>query len=180
MLRYNWASALIAFAPLIRTPPSAKPAQIASPLQITMVMLHDRPSLPVFELRLTNAGNRDLVLNLGMLLGTKQYLNAIHFSVSDASGKTLQLAHMHMPAGVAGRIDPLIVSLPMGASFSFPVDMKLYLCSTQGSCPLRLSPGRYFLTADLDTTNAQGLEPFEVWRGHAHSLPTSFVVAARK
>lgn len=180
MLRYTWALAFIVFTPFLRSSPSAEPAHIASPLHITMVMLHGRPSLPVFELRLTNTGNRDLVLNLGMLLRTKQYLDAVHFSMSDASGKTVQLAHMRRPAGVAGRVDPLIVSLPIGCSFSFPVNLELYLCSTQGSCPLRPSPGRYFITADLDATNAQGLEPFEVWRGHVHSLPTAFVIGTRK
>ena len=135
MLRKTWNLLLILSGLLARSSSPAQPVLITPPLQMTMVMLETRPSLPAFQLRLTNTGDRDLVLSLGMLLGTKQYLDAIHFSVSDASGKTIQLVPVRMPAGVAGRADPLIVSLPVAASFSFPVNLAAYCRPVQGGCP---------------------------------------------
>lgn len=179
MLEKAYGIALLGYALLGGLFSSAESVPNASPLQMTIALTDSRPSLPIFEVRLTNVGDHDLVLNLGMLLGTRQYLDAIHFSVVGASGRTVQITHSRMPAGVAGRTDPLIVSLPLGASFSFPVDLGLYCAPTHGGCPLRLLPGRYLLAAERDAGNAQGLQPFEVWRGHTRASPTSFNVARK-
>jgi hypothetical protein len=119
-----------------------------------MVMLQTGPGLPVFELRLRNTGDHDLVVNIGMLAGTKQYPEAFHFFLLDASGTAYQLLRKGSLAGIAGRIAPLIVALPVEASFSFPVDLALY-CSFAEGCPLRLTPSRYTIKADYYSSDQQ-------------------------
>ena len=151
------------------------PAETAAPLEMTMVMLRSGPGLPVFELRLRNTGDHDLVLSVGLLAGTRQYPEAVHFSVTDRSGFTYRLVRKGSLAGLAGRADPLIVSLPMEASFSFPVDLARY-CTFSKGCPLHLPLGRYTIKADYDSTDEQNSEMFLIWRGQLHTAAIPFVV----
>ena len=134
-----------------------------------------RAWLPRLELRLRNTGYHDLVVNIGMLAGTKQYPEAFHFSLLDASGTEYQLLRKGSLAGVAGRADQLIVALPMEASFSFPVDLAIY-CSFAEGCPLRLPPSRYTIKADYDSGDQQDFEMFHIWKGRLQTPAIPFVV----
>jgi hypothetical protein len=160
---------------LLAAPCASQETVKPAPLEMTMVMLQSGPGLPVFELRLRNTGDHDLVVNIGMLAGTKQYPEAFHFSLLDASGTAYQLLRKGSLAGVAGRIDPLIVALPMEASFSFPVDLALY-CSFAEGCPLRLPPSRYTIKADYDSSDQQDFEMFHIWKGRLQAPAIPFVV----
>lgn len=80
-------------------------------------------------LRITieNHGNRDQLLRIGNIIGGKAYLDRlrpIFVSLSDPERKQLRLRDYEMPGGVAGRIDPLVVALPVGASYSTVLPMK--------------------------------------------------------
>jgi hypothetical protein len=142
---------------------------------MTIAILRSGHGLPVFELKLRNTGDHDLVVNIGMLLGTKQYPEAFHFSLVDASGTSYQLLRKGSAAGVAGRSDPLIVALPMEASFSFPVDLSVY-CSFAEGCPLRLRPGRYTISADYDSSAQLDSEMFHLWKGRLQAPAVPFVI----
>jgi hypothetical protein len=166
---------VISYVSLAAPCASTEPVKPAASLEMTMVMLRDGPGLPVFELRLRNTGDHDLVVNLGILAGTTQDIEAVHFSVSDASGFTYQLVRKGSLAGVAGRADPLIVSLPMEATFSFPVDLARY-CSFSNGCPLHLPLGRYTIKADYDSTNDRNSEIFLIWKGQLHTPAIPFVL----
>jgi hypothetical protein len=144
-----------------------------------MVMLQTGPGLPVFELRLRNTGDHDLVVNIGMLAGTKQYPEAFHFFLLDASGTAYQLLRKGSLAGIAGRIAPLIVALPVEASFSFPVDLALY-CSFAEGCPLRLTPSRYTIKADYYSSDQQDLEMFHIWKDRLQAPAIPFVVESNR
>ena len=120
-----------------------------------MVMLRSGPGFPVFELRLR--------------------IPVIMTSLLDASGTEYQLLRKGSLAGVAGRADPLIVALPMEASFSFPVDLAIY-CSFAEGCPLRLPPSRYTIKADYDSSDQQDFEMFHIWKGRLQTPAIPFVV----
>lgn len=85
---------------------------------------------PKFKVELRNAGKNDLILNLGIMLANdrKQYPNAIVLILTDQDGKSRRL-ELRDPAVIAGRMDPLIVPLPVGSSYSLPVDLGQVLGS---------------------------------------------------
>jgi hypothetical protein len=95
--------------------------------------------------------------------------------VSDASGFTYQLMHKGSLAGVAGSVGPLIVSLPMEASFSFPVDLARH-CSFSPGCPLHLPLGRYTIKADYDSADDKNSEIFQIWKGQLQTPAIPFVL----
>jgi hypothetical protein len=150
-------------------------AKLNVPLAMTIVMLRSGPGFPVFELRLRNIDDHDLVVNIGEVANTKQYLDAVHFSLIDESGTAYQLLHERSLAGVAGSIEPLIVSLPMGASFTFQVDLAHY-CTYSEGCPLRLRPGRYTIKAEYDSVDQHGYEMLHFWKGRLKTPAIPFVV----
>ena len=80
-----------------------------------------------------NAGPKDLVLNLGIMLanGARQYPSAITLSVTDNMGKVHQ-GRLAEPGIIGGRVDPFIVPLPHGASLMLPVELTKYLLDTSG------------------------------------------------
>jgi hypothetical protein len=82
---------------------------------------------PRFRVELRNAGEHDLVLNVGMMLANdqEQYPNAVVLTLTDAPGKTRRL-NLREPAAVGGRVDPLIRPIPVGATFSIPADLDKY------------------------------------------------------
>jgi hypothetical protein len=138
-------------------------------------MLRSGPGFPVFEVRLRNTGDRDLVLNVGMLLGTKQYPDAIHFTFLNDAGLPHELIRKDTPGAIAGALGPLIVSLPMEASFSFPVDLARY-CTFEEGCPLRLRAGGYTLRAIYDSSGERDFNIFHLWRGRIQSQPVPFAI----
>lgn len=70
-------------------------------------------------IEIKNTGNKDEVLNLGLMLanGRSQYPTAIKLMFMDAAGTT------HVPdlgpPMIAGRVDPMVLPLPIGASVNF-------------------------------------------------------------
>ena len=76
---------------------------------------------PKFEVVMRNAGERDVTLNLGYMLGNGkvQLPQNISLNVSDALGRTrkLEFFDRRYPA-VAGRLDDYIVPLRAGSSYT--------------------------------------------------------------
>jgi hypothetical protein len=89
---------------------------------------------PGAMLEVRNAGPKDAVLNLGIMLanGARQYSTAITLVLTDAEGKGHH-AELAEPAGVtSGRLDPFIVPLPSGASLKLPVHISKCLWYASG------------------------------------------------
>jgi hypothetical protein len=82
---------------------------------------------PKLRVELRNTGKNDLILNLGMMLakGRKQYAKAIVLILTDSEGKS-RTFDLREPAIVAGRVDPMVVPLPIGATYSLPIDLNNY------------------------------------------------------
>lgn len=104
-----------------------------------------------FRAELRNAGAQALVLNLGIMLGNgkTQYADRIHLLLTGSDGKRLHL-DMLGPAMVNGRVDPMVVPLPPGATFTLPIDLRNYIAPREKVGDLALDPGHYTLTAEYE------------------------------
>jgi hypothetical protein len=107
------------------------------------------------RVELRNAEQSDLTLNLGITLdnGGKQYPTAICLNLTDTQGKSRRLDLIE-PAGVAGQLDSFVLSLPLGATCSMPVDLDKYFAPSSETHDYKSTPGTYSLEAQF---TAKGL-----------------------
>ena len=114
--------------------------RLDQPGPVTPALLLTATGTPaLFRVEMRNSSAQDLVLNLGFELNEKkQYINAVEYTLTTPDGRVLHL-HPMEPAIITGRVDPLIVPLPAGASYSFLVDLDEY------GAPY--APGNYTLQA---------------------------------
>jgi hypothetical protein len=160
-------------------------AQDAQSAQLDLTLIPT--SIPTqFRAELHNPGTTDLVLNLGIVLanGAKQYVDRVRFTLTMPGGKVFHLDPAG-PAFIAGRLDPLIVPLPAGATFSFPIDLKKCTASKEKNWQLTFPQGRYelraqytgervpFADANLDV---KGIALMTFWTGNVQSSPLAFTV----
>jgi hypothetical protein len=129
----------------------------------------------------TNGGEADQLVNLGVMLGNGKdmFPSGIVLECLAADGKKLDI--VREPFHVAGRMDPLIVPLPAGASWS--VTLPLRRMTGKGpKGPERIEPGTYRVRAVLGgkpvakgETNgdAEGLATWRFWTGTARSGETT-------
>lgn len=119
----------IALSPTARTMRATEDAPRPG-LQLSIVLDSIQPlagKSPKFNVELRNNGKDDLVLNLGVMLanGRKQYPRAFVLILTDSEGKS-RVFNLREPTAVAGRLDPMILPVPIGAAFSLPVDLANY------------------------------------------------------
>lgn len=131
-----------------------------------------------------NPNTEDLVLNLGLELsnGRKQYVNAIEYTLIAPDGRVLHLMPVE-PASITGRVDPLIVPLPVGATFSFLVDLEKYGVPEEKIWKLHLVPGRYTLqvgytgkAVSLANLDCKGIVLMPYWGGTVTATPVVFTI----
>lgn len=106
---------------------------------------------PKFRVELRNSGEKDLLLNLGVMTrnGEQQYPTALSLIIVDAQGES-RLLELKIPLQVrdAGR-ETLTLPLSVGATFSVPVDLDDYWAPTfKGFYTLK--PGTYSLAAQFN------------------------------
>ena len=139
---------------------------------------------PKFRVELQNAGQDDLILNLGITLanGRKQYPKDIVLLLTDSQGKARRF-ELREPAYIAGRVDPLIVPLPVGSTFSIPVDLEKYWAAASKEFEYKLKPGMYFLEAQFTgrgltqseaNLDVKGLALMPYWTGSITSNRLQF------
>jgi len=139
---------------------------------------------PKFRVELQNAGQDDLILNLGITLanGRKQYPKDIVLLLTDSQGKARRF-ELREPAYIAGRVDPLIVPLPVGSTFSIPVDLEKYWAAASKEFEYKLKPGMYFLEAQFSgrgltqseaNLDVKGLALMPYWTGSITSNRLQF------
>jgi hypothetical protein len=139
---------------------------------------------PRFSVELRNVGDHDLILNLGTMLanGKRLYADAITLLLGFPSGSERPLMLMG-PAGVAGRVDPFVVPLPVGASYSVAVELTKY--APLGRGPLNLERGSYTLQAQFHgepgvnpNLDMKGMVLMPYWTGAAVSNRLQFAIDA--
>jgi hypothetical protein len=142
--------------------------------------------LPKFKVELRNVGDSDLILNLGIMLanGRRQYPNAIVLTITDSLGKARRF-DLREPAYIAGRVDPLIVPLPVGSTFSVPVDLDKYWAATSKEFEYKLERGPYLLEAQFSgkavpqqqaNLDVKGIALMPFWMGSITSNRLQFEV----
>jgi hypothetical protein len=163
--------------------------EIVDGLQISISVDLDKsePSkTPKFIVELRNAGENDLILNLGMMVanGEKQHPDAVVLTLTSIPGKSRQL-HLRGPWFIASRVDPLIVPLPVGSTFSIPVDLNDYWPIAPTEPDYKLEPGNYRLEAQFTgrgvsqheaNLDVKGIALMPYWKGTVTSNQLSFQV----
>ncbi|HZS27757.1 MAG TPA: hypothetical protein VFB76_11045 [Candidatus Angelobacter sp.] len=145
-------------------------------------------NIPKFRVELRNTGENDLILNLGIMLanGRKQYPNAIVLVLTDQDRKSRRL-ELRDPAAIGGRMDPLIVPLPVGSSYSLPVDLDKYWAAASREIEYKLNPGSYSLVAEFTgravsrqsaNLDVKGIALMPYWEGTVTSNQLSFETPA--
>ncbi len=160
--------------------------QSVASLRLTLTQIQDASARPVFRAELHNAGDEDLILNLGMMLanGKKQYADRIHLLLTDPHGKLLHL-DVTGPGFIAGRVDPMVVPLPVGATFVLSIDLKDYSAPKEKIWALDLTPGQYTLSAEYTgvgvpqraaNLDMQGISLMPYWTGTVDSNALPFTL----
>src|SRR5215469_4609908 len=112
----------------------------------------EQSKVPKFRVELRNVGEKDLLLNLGTksLDGRHQYLTAVSLILEDEQGELQWLElKRSVPVGDPGT-ETLALPLPVGAVFSFPVDLDDYrLATSKESAAQNLKSGTYLIAAHL-------------------------------
>jgi len=134
---------------------------------------------PKFEVVMRNAGERDVTLNLGIMLanGKVQLPQNISFNVSDALGRTRKLKFFDRRyPGVAGRVDDYIVPLRAGSSYTLVLSLDQFWSPDSHEFELSLIPGKNQITAQFEGGGAKtsnldvpGLKLMNFWLGHLQS-----------
>ena len=144
---------------------------------------------PEFALELRNVSETDLILNLGVMLanGKRQYLTAVTFRLTEMPGKSRKLS-LREPMLISGRVDPLIVPLPAGASFSIPINLDQYWAAESQEFDYRPHPGSYSLEAEFTgkgvsqqeaNLDVKGIALMPFWEGIVKSNQLRFDVPGR-
>jgi hypothetical protein len=164
-------------------------SQPSRELEVTMHLDatgHIQSDLPKFRMELQNVGKRDLVLKLGITLsnGSKQYPDALVLMIIDPQGKARQF-DLIGPAGVAGRLDPLILPLPVGSTFSLPVDLGKYWAAQSKEFEYKFQRGTYSIqtrftgkavTQQEANLDVKGIALMPYWTGTVTSNQLPFEV----
>jgi len=136
------------------------------------------PSGPNLQLTLRNVGDRDLTLNLGIMLanGKVQLPDHLAIKFTDALGNTRLFKFGDKRYGsVGGRVDDYIVPLRVGSTYTLLLTLDQFWCqeTKEFSIPL-LSGGN--LTAKFEGAKATsinldmpGIALMNFWLGKAHS-----------
>ena len=145
--------------------------------------------IPVFHVTLENAGDKDVVLNLGMMFANGKVLlpDAIQLILIDSAGKSTELhfADRRYP-GVAGRIDDYAVPLRVGSSYTLRLSLdNFWYPKTKGS-RLKLKPGEYRVRSEFAGKGAQfvngdmeGIKLMNFWQGTLQSDVTTFRIGEK-
>lgn len=163
-------------------PPVAKQNQ---PLQFKLT--HKGDGL-LFEIELHNRGPQDLVLETGMMLdgGKKQLPHRIALFLIDPQGEEIPLSLKKMPTTFEGRIDPMVVPLPVGATLTLPISLNDYYAPkkqirnvaelTTGVYGLRATFVGYIYSGVTSNLRMRDESFLKYWTGMLASGPVRFTL----
>jgi hypothetical protein len=140
--------------------------------------------LPDLLISLENKGNKDITLDLGVVLGNGELYcpNALELIVIDRAGEVHYLSYGY-PAAVSGRVDPFIVPLPAGSAYQLRYPLSRFLeekafrpafSSYLSSTPFSFVKGKYkisvvikpfLVTKENLSLDVAGLSLMHYWTG---------------
>ncbi len=151
--------------------------------------LTSKDGMPGFRITLGNAGHMDLVLNIGMLLsnGHRQYPSAIKLLLTDPKGKTWEFSAGE-PMSIGGRLDPFVLALPTGATFTLPLkledDVSFRLATADarlaGPCTLKARFAGKGVPFDQANLDYKGVSLMPYWVGTVESNEVRFEAPEKK
>ena len=168
--------------------PAPEGAEESGPApRISLVSLTpEQPGL--FRVDLENTGDKDLMLNLGMMLANGKVMmpEDVHLILVDARGESKELLFTDRRHHVvAGRVDDFVVPLRAGSAYSLRLSLNDYWCPQTKEFEIALQPGEYRIHAVLNATGArhvnldtEGMKLMNYWTGSLCSAPV--VVKVRK
>ena len=139
-----------------------------------------------FYVAFQNIGDKDVVLNLGAMLGNGalQWPQAVRLILTDPQGNSreLQFVDKRYP-GIAGRLDDFIVALRTGAIYILRLNLEQYQAA--GGYPLpALGNGHYRIASRFEGVGAQllngdtpGVALMHFWTGRLRSNSLDFDVS---
>ena len=165
-----------------RPGPQASNAELR--MSIVAVTAREAEGVPAFRVTLENVGDRDTVLNLGMMLanGKVHLPDAIQLTLIESSGKSRELhfSDRRYP-GVAGRVDDYAVPIRAGSAYTLRLSLDNFWCPRTKEFRLNLKPGEYRVRSKLTGKGAQfsnsdmeGIKLMNFWKGTLESDATVF------
>ena len=149
-------------------------------LQMSVSMADSRTTdVPAFQVALRNAGEKDVTLNLGIMLanGKVQLPTKISFNVTDSTGQIRRFDFADPKYGfVAGRADDYIVSLRAHSSYTLIIRADQLWSPDSKDYGLKLAPGKYQITTQFEGSGARavnldtpGIKLMNFWIGRLQS-----------
>jgi len=131
------------------------------------------------ELAFRNVGNRDVTLNLGVMManGKVQLPDRVAIKFTDAQGQTrlFKFGDKRYP-GVAGRLDDYVVPLRVGSMYTLQLTLDQFWCQETKEFSIPLLSGDNYLTAHFEGTGANavnsdmpGITLMNFWLGDVES-----------
>jgi hypothetical protein len=134
---------------------------------------------PQLLVALRNIGERDVTLNLGVMLanGKAQLPERISLNLTDAGGRTRTLRfHDKRYPAIAGRVDDYVVPLRAGSTYVLTFDLDQFWSPDAEDFQLRLPPGKYQIAAQFEGGGAKsvnldmpGMSLMNFWTGKLRS-----------
>jgi len=131
------------------------------------------------QLAFRNVGERDLTLNLGMMLanGKVQLPNRVAIKFTDAQGKTRVFQFGDLKYSfVAGRVDDYVVPLRVGSTYTLQLTLDKFWCQETKEFSIPLLAGENHLTAQFEGAKASavnldmaGIALMHYWLGKVES-----------
>jgi hypothetical protein len=145
------------------------------------------PGDPHFYIALQNAGDSDVVINLGYMTanGRVMFPNAIQLFLTGPQGATRELQYVDRRyPGIEGRLDDFVVALRMGSVHAIRVSLDHYRSSATNEFGIKLERGRYHVEAHFHGQGAQslnrdtpGIALFNFWKGTLRSNSLAFEIS---
>ena len=137
-----------------------------------------------FRVAIENVGERDAVLNMGLMMANGQVLlpTALFLSITDSQkvGRELSFFSDRSSGRLSGKIDDYVVPLRPGATYTMAVDLSHYWAAATKQFPLRLSTGEHTVVARLVARGAQyskgDIALLKFWTGTVRSNELTFQV----
>jgi hypothetical protein len=127
----------------------------------------EQSKIPKFTVELRNAGDKDLLLNLGTRShdGGRQYLTAVSLILEDGDGRSQWLELKRTAQASGAGFEALSLPLPVGASFSFTADLYDYSATNSKGSDYKLKPGSYLVAAHLNGFATDNRETYALGPG---------------
>ena len=137
-----------------------------------------------FRVAIENAGERDAVLNMGLMMANGQVLlpTALFLSITDSQkvGRELSFFSDRGSGRLSGKMDDYVVPLRPGATYTMAVDLNHYWAAATKQFPLKLLTGEHTVVARLVAGGAQyskgDIAMLKFWTGTVQSNELTFHV----